>query len=55
MNLQYNPSTSIVKIIAQNVTFNWYKPYKTAYEYESIGIPFLAELGREIHAFLLSQ
>jgi len=34
------PLSSIVKIIAENVSFDWYNPYKTLYDHESIGTGF---------------
>ena len=36
-------TSTIVKIIANNVTFNWFKPYKTSDESESIGTGFFID------------
>ena len=40
MSIKDNLTSTIVKIISNNVTFNWFKPYKTADESESIGTGF---------------
>ena len=40
MNIKDNLTSTIVKIISNNVTFNWFQPYKTADESESIGTGF---------------
>jgi len=37
------PLNSIVKILAQNVSFDWYNPYKTLYDHESIGTGFFID------------
>jgi serine protease Do len=37
-------TSTIVKIIANNVTTDWFKPYKTAEEFESIGTGFFIDL-----------
>ena len=37
-------TSNIVKIIANNVTINWFKPYKTDEETESIGTGFFIDL-----------
>ena len=38
-----DPLKSIVKIISQNVSFDWYNPYKTLYDSESIGTGFFID------------
>ena len=40
MTIKDNLTSTIVKIISNNVTFNWFKPYKTDDESESIGTGF---------------
>ena len=36
-------TSTIVKIIANNVTMDWFKPYKTDNESESIGTVFFID------------
>ena len=43
MTIKENLTSTIVKIISNNVTFNWFKPYKTAEESESIGTGFFID------------
>ena len=38
-----DPLKSIVKIISQNVSFDWYNPYKTLFDSESIGTGFFID------------
>jgi len=42
---QIKSLTSIVRIVSQNITFDWYNPYKTGYSHESIGTGFFIEDG----------
>jgi len=38
------PLSSIIKIISENIPTNWYSPYKTSYDYTSIGTGFFINM-----------